>query len=58
MLRHNLGEDYPGFKIMATVYPGQSTLHPGLLRRRLETLEQKAAAVAEMSYGNIGIRVS
>lgn len=52
-----MGEDYPGFKIMVTVYPGQSTLHPHLLRR-LETLEQKAATVAEMNYGNISIPVS
>lgn len=53
-----MGEDYPGFKIMATVYPGQSTLHPHLLRRRLGTLEQKVVPVAEMNYGNIDIRVS
>lgn len=51
-------EDYPCFKVMATVYPGQSTLHPHLLKRRLGTLEQKVTSVAEMNYGNIGICVS
>lgn len=56
--RHDWGEDYPGFKVMATIYPGQSTLHPHLLKRRLGTLEQKVTSVAEMNYGNIGICVS